>query len=70
MLDPSNMSDASLDRAYADAFDAHLSTDSIRYAQEISARLAGVWSFVTGTVGYVRVPLYDARGRFHQGSAS
>ena len=66
MSDLSFLSDGDLDAGYAAAFDAGNAAEANVYSQEILGRLQNVTSFVMGSLGFVRFPLYNARGTFKQ----
>ena len=66
-MNPSEMTDGQLDAAFGAYFNSGHVKEATPYAVEIIARLASVWSFATGALGYVRFPLYDAsKGTFKQ----
>ena len=60
------MSDSRIDSVYAVAFDSKDAFTASGAGVEILDRLATARSFITGALGIVRFPLYDARGAFQQ----
>jgi len=68
--DAAALDDASLDTAYAAAFDSNDVSTASLLENEIITRLQSVGSFLEGIVGYSRFPLYSARGHFNQTGAA
>lgn len=64
------MTDAELDRAYADAIERKDYAAADMYAAQIVDRLASPLSFIGGLFGAERFPLYSAQVNFSQASAA